>query len=425
MNAPADTSSNIPVHDPDQVHIDPYSVPLEKLDVSNPYLFEADVQWSWFKRLRDEAPVHFCAESEFGPYWSITRYEDIMTVDTSHKIFSSEPAITIRDQDDDFQLPMFIAMDRPKHDVQRKTVSPTVGADALREFEPVIRKRTQDVLDTLPVGEPFNWVDKVSIELTTRMLATLFDFPYEERSKLTWWSDLATTLPGQGMVETEDEWKEGMLGCLEYFIGLWNQRAKEAPSNNFISRLVHGEATKNMEPMEYLGNLLLLIVGGNDTTRSTMSSSVLCLDKHPEQFSQIKADPSLIPDMVSETIRWQTPLAHMRRTALEDTELGGQTIHKGDKVIMWYVSGNRDERFFDKPNDFDIHRENLRKHLSFGFGIHRCMGNRLAEMQLHTLWEEILERFDRVEVVGEPERTQSVFVKGYRGLEVILHPKTS
>ena len=422
MNAPV--KQGLPVHDPSQVSVDPYSVPLERLDVANPYLFEADVHWDWFRRLRDEAPVHYCAESEFGPYWSVTRYEDIMQVDTSHQIYSSEPAITIREQLEDFPLPMFIAMDRPKHDVQRSTVSPTVGAQALREFAPVIRERTQDVLDRLPVGEPFNWVDQVSIELTTRMLATLFDFPFEERRKLTYWSDLTTTIPGpQGMVETEDEWRQEMLGCLEYFMGMWNERALQPPANDFISRLVHGEATRNMEPMEYLGNLLLLIVGGNDTTRSTMSASVLCLDRNPEQFAQLRADPSLIPNMVSETIRWQTPLAHMRRTALEDTVLGGQTIRKGDKVVMWYVSGNRDERFFERPDDFDFHRANLRKHLSFGFGIHRCMGNRLAELQLHTLWEEILARFERIEVVGEPRRTLSVFVKGYRELPVVLHPR--
>ena len=425
MNAPAQKPVNKqPVHDPAQVDVDPYSLPLDKIDVANPYLFEANVHWDWFKRLRDEAPVHYCAESEFGPYWSITRYDDIMKVDTSHDIYSSEPVITIRDQFDDFQLPMFIAMDRPKHDIQRNTVSPAVGAEALREFAPIIRERTCDVLDNLPVGEEFDWVDKVSIELTTRMLATLFDFPFEERRKLTWWSDMTTTLPGvEGLVETEEEWKQEMLGCLEYFIGLWNQRAAEPPKNDFISRLVHGEATRDMEPMEYLGNLLLLIVGGNDTTRSTMSSSVLCLDRNRAQFEELRANPDLIPAMVSETIRWQTPLAHMRRTAKEDTELGGQTIRKGDKVVMWYVSGNRDERFFDNPNDYDFHRENLRKHLSFGFGIHRCMGNRLAELQLHTLWEEILKRFDRVEVVGEPKRTLSVFVKGYRELPVILHPK--
>jgi len=423
MNAPTDP--RIPNHDPAQVDVDPYSIPLEAIDVANPYLFEADVHERWFKRLRDEAPVHFCAESEFGPYWSITRYEEIMTVDTSHQVFSSEPAITIRDQLDDFQLPMFIAMDRPKHDVQRATVSPTVGAEALREFAPVIRKRTQEVLDHLPVGEPFNWVEHVSIELTTRMLATLFAFPFEERRKLTWWSDLATTIPGvEGMVDTEEEWQQEMLGCLEYFMGLWNERASSAPGNDFISRLVHGEATRDMEPMEYLGNLLLLIVGGNDTTRSTMSASVLCLDRNPQQFARLKADPGLIPNMVSETIRWQTPLAHMRRQALEDVELGGQTIRKGDKVVMWYASGNRDERFFDDPHAFDMDRANLRKHLSFGFGIHRCMGNRLAELQLHTLWEELLKRFERIEVVGEPRRNLSVFVKGYRELPVILHPKT-
>jgi cytochrome P450 len=406
------------------VDVDPYAIPLENIDVANPFLFEADRHWPWFKRLRDEAPVHFCRDSFFGPYWSVTRYADIMTVDTSHQVYSSEPAITIRDPLDDFELPMFIAMDRPKHDVQRGTVSPTVGGEALREFAPVIRERTCDVLDHLPVGEPFDWVERVSIELTTRMLATLFDFPFDERQKLTYWSDMSTTIPGPGgLVESEDEWKQEMLGCLQYFIGLWNQRAAEPPSNDFISRLVHGESTKDMEPMEYLGNLMLLIVGGNDTTRSTMSSSVLCLDRNPQQFADLKANPELIPAMVSETIRWQTPLAHMRRTVLEDTELAGQQLRQGDKVVMWYVSGNRDERVFERPDEYDIHRPNLRKHLSFGFGIHRCMGNRLAELQLHTLWEEILKRFERVEVVGEPERTLSVFVKGYTKLPVVLHPK--
>jgi cytochrome P450 len=418
VNAP------VPQHDPDQVDVDPYAIPLENIDVANPFLFEADRHWPWFKRLRDEAPVHFCRDSFFGPYWSVTRYADIMTVDTSHQVYSSEPAITIRDPLDDFELPMFIAMDRPKHDVQRGTVSPTVGGEALREFAPVIRERTCDVLDHLPVGEPFDWVERVSIELTTRMLATLFDFPFDERQKLTYWSDMSTTIPGPGgLVESEDEWKQEMLGCLQYFIGLWNQRAAEPPSNDFISRLVHGESTKDMEPMEYLGNLMLLIVGGNDTTRSTMSSSVLCLDRNPQQFADLKANPELIPAMVSETIRWQTPLAHMRRTVLEDTELAGQQLRQGDKVVMWYVSGNRDERVFERPDEYDIHRPNLRKHLSFGFGIHRCMGNRLAELQLHTLWEEILKRFERVEVVGEPERTLSVFVKGYTKLPVVLHPK--
>lgn len=402
---------------------DPYQLPLESIDVANPYLFAADMQGSWFKRLRDEAPVHFCADSFFGPYWSVTRYDEIMQVDTSHEIFSSEPAITIRETELEFPLPMFIAMDRPKHDEQRKVVSPVTGAANLRLFEPIIRERTIEVLDNLPLGETFDWVDRVSIELTTRMLATLFDFPFDERRKLTRWSDVATAIPGMEVIESEEQRQEELLGCLEYFTRLWNERVNLPPGNDLISMLAHGEATRNMPPKEFLGNLMLLIVGGNDTTRSTMSASVLTMHQNPDEFRKLKARPELIDNMVAETIRWQTPLAHMRRMAKVDTELGGQQIKAGDKVVMWYISGNRDERFTDNPDAFMIERPNVRKHLSFGFGIHRCMGNRLAELQLRILWEEILQRFDRVEVTGEPVRTVSSFVHGYTALPVRLHPK--
>ena len=417
-------AESAPTYTEDQAQIDPYSLPLEDINVANPYLFSHDTQGAWFKRLRDEAPVHYCAESFFGPYWSVTRYDDIMTVDTSHDVYSSEPTIVIRDPIEDFPLPMFIAMDRPKHDEQRMVVAPAVGPQNLRNFEPIIRERTIDVLEHLPVGEGFDWVEKVSIELTTRMLATLFDFPFEERSKLTYWSDVSTAIPGMGLIDTEEQRKEIMLQCLAYFTGLWNERVNAPVGNDLISMLSHGEATKDMDPVEYLGNLVLLIVGGNDTTRNTMSASVLNLDRNPEQFGKLVADQSLIPSMVAETIRWQTPLAHMRRTAKIDTELGGQQIKAGDKVVMWYISGNRDERVFERPDSFIIDRPNVRKHLSFGFGIHRCMGNRLAELQLKVLWEEILKRFERLEVVGEPERTPSSFVHGYTSLRVIAHPLT-
>jgi cytochrome P450 len=408
----------------EQVKIDPYSIPLSDIDVANPFLFSHDVHGPWFKRLRDEAPVHYCAESFFGPYWSVTGYDEIMTVDTSHDVFSSEPNIVISDPLDDFPLPMFIAMDRPKHDEQRKVVAPVTGPQNLKNFEPVIRERTIDVLENLPLGEPFNWVEKVSVELTTRMLATLFDFPFEERAKLTYWSDVTTAVPGMGLIESDDERKAIMLECLEYFTGLWNERVNAPPKGDLVSMLAHGEATKNMSPVEYLGNLLLLIVGGNDTTRNTMSASVLNLSNNPDQFQHLVANQELIPSMVAETIRWQTPLAHMRRTAKVDTELGGQQIKAGDKVVMWYVSGNRDESVFERPDDFIIDRPNVRKHLAFGFGIHRCMGNRLAELQLRVLWEEILKRFERIEVVGSPERSISTFVHGYTALPVIVHPKT-
>ena len=402
---------------------DPYLEDLADINVANAYLFQADAQGPWFKRLRDEDPVHYCPEHPLGPYWSITRYEDIMAVDTNPDAFSSEPTITIRDQEDDFQLPMFIAMDRPKHDEQRKVVNPAVGPASLQGFEPLIRERTADVLDGLPVGEPFDWVDSVSVELTTRMLATLFDFPYEDRRKLTRWSDVTTAIPGQGTIETEQQRREELLECLEYFTELWNERVNEPPRNDFVSMLAHGSATREMQPLEFLGNLILLIVGGNDTTRSSMSASVLALHQNPLEYAKLIANPDLVPSMVSETIRWQSPLAHMRRNAKVDTRLRDKTIRAGDKVIMWYWSGNRDERFFERPDEYIIDRDKVRSHLAFGFGIHRCMGNRLAEMQLRVLWEEIMRRYERIEVVGEPERTMSVFVKGYTKLPVVLHPK--
>ncbi len=401
---------------------DPYTLPLDKINIANPFLFARDVHHRWFKRLRDEAPVHYCPESFFGPYWSVTRYEDIVKVDTSHEIYSSEPAITIGDTQDSFPLPMFIAMDRPKHDEQRRVVSPVTGAENLRHFEPIIRARTIDVLESLPLRETFDWVERVSIELTTRMLATLFDFPFEERSKLTRWSDVATAVPGLGVIDSDEQRHEELMGCLAYFTELWNERVKLPVKTDLVSMLAHGEATRNMPPMEYLGNLVLLIVGGNDTTRSTMTASALALHQHPDQYTKLLANPALIDSMVAETIRWQTPLAHMRRMCKVDTELGGQTIKAGDKVIMWYVSGNRDERFMENPDAYIIDRPDVRRHLSFGFGIHRCMGNRLAELQLRVLWEEILKRFDRVEVVGDPVRTVSSFVHGFTALPVQLHP---
>jgi cytochrome P450 len=402
---------------------DPYAVPIEQIDVSRPERFVNGTHWAFFERLRKEAPVHYCPESENGPYWSVTRYKDIMYVDTHHDVFSSEGGITIGDEEEDFPLPMFIAMDPPKHDHQRKVVSPVVAPPNLAKLEHTIRERAGRILDSLPRNETFNWVDRVSIELTTQMLATLFDFPFDERRKLTRWSDVATADLESGIIDSEDQRRAELLECLEYFTHLWNERVNSPDvGTDLISMLAHGESTRNMQPMEYLGNLVLLIVGGNDTTRNSISGGVLALNQNPDQYAKLRKDLSVIPNMVSEIIRWQTPLAHMRRRALADVDLGGQHIRKGDKVLMWYISGNRDPEAIERPNDFIIDRPKARQHLSFGYGIHRCMGNRLAEMQLRILWEEIMKRFHTVELVGEPVRVRSNFVHGYTALPVRLKP---
>ena len=395
-----------------------WDIPLDELDPSRPEPFENNTQDEVFARLRKEAPVHFCKASDNGPYWSVTKFNDIMHVDTNHQIYSSEGGITISEEDPDFQLPMFIAMDPPKHDAQRKVVQGVVAPMNLAKMEGIIRERAGKILDELPRNETFNWVDRVSIELTTQMLATLFDFPFEDRRKLTRWSDVATADEQTGIIESEDQRRAELYECLDYFTRLWNERVNAPPGNDLVSMLAHGESTRNMGPQEYLGNLILLIVGGNDTTRNSITGGLLALNQNPAEYDKLRNNLSLIPNMVPEIIRWQTPLAHMRRRVLTDTELGGQKFKAGDKVIMWYVSGNRDEEAIENPNAFIIDRPKARQHLSFGFGIHRCMGNRLAEMQLRIVWEEVMKRFKFVEVVGEPVRVRSSFVKGYTDLPV-------
>ena len=402
-----------------------YALPLDKLNVAQPILFQSDTMWPYFERLRKEEPVHFCAESEFGPYWSITKYNDIMAVDTNHQVFSSDymlGGITIGGgQANVDPLPMFIAMDPPKHDIQRKIVTPVVSPANLQILAPIIRERAGKILDSLPIGESFDWVDKVSIELTAMTLATLFDFPFEQRRKLSRWSDVVTAAPGYGIVDTMEQKMQEMDEYRSFFNGLWNERVNSSePGGDLISMLAHNPATRNMEPREYFGNVVLLTVGGNDTTRNTITGSVVALNQNPDQYDKLRAQPELISSMVSETIRWQTPLAHMRRTAKEDIEFKGKTIKKGEKVVMWYVSGNRDDEVIERPNDYIIDRENPRRHISFGFGIHRCVGNRLAELQLQIIWEEIMKRFPVIEVVGEPKRSYSTFVKGYEKLDVVI-----
>jgi cytochrome P450 len=398
-----------------------YSTPLKDFHPGAPKLFQDDTLWPYFERLRKEEPVHYCTNAPIEPYWSVTKYNDIMHVDTNHGIFSSDVrngGISIRDVPVGYDWPSFIAMDQPKHSAQRKTVSPMFTPTHLDELAVLIRQRSARVLDSLPRNETFNFVERVSIELTTQMLATLFDFPWEERRKLTRWSDVSTALPKSGVVSSAEERRREMDECAATFTKLWNERVNSEPRNDLLSMMAHSDATRYMDADNLMGNLILLIVGGNDTTRNTMTGSVLALNENPDQYEKLRANPDLIDTMVPEVIRWQTPLAHMRRTALEDTELGGKTIRKGDRVVMWYVSGNRDEEVIENPNDFIIDRARPRTHLSFGFGIHRCVGMRLAELQLKIVWQEMLKRFERIEVVGEPKRVYSSFVKGYESLPV-------
>ena len=414
---------NAPVHADPREHA--YSIPLDQIDVSNPHLYQQDTWRPYFERLRREDPVHWCDRGMYGAYWSVTRYRDIMAVDTNQQAFSSDAlmgGIVLRDVPMDFRRPSFISMDPPKHDEQRKIVAPIVAPANLQNLSGTIRERAGRILDSLPRGEVFDWVDRVSIELTTQMLATLFDFPFEERRKLTYWSNVATVNTRAGTEIDSEARRNAVLDeAMQVFIGLWRERAKQPPRPDLISMLAHGEATRDLpeRPHEFMGTLMLLVVGGNDTTRNSISGGLLALNAYPEQYRKLLAHPELVTSMVPEIIRWQTPVLHMRRTAVADTELAGKTIRKGDKVAMWYVSGNRDEEAIERAEEFIIDRPRPRQHLSFGFGIHRCVGNRLAEMQLTILWEEILKRgWPMIEVMGPPVRVYSNLLRSISSLPV-------
>ncbi len=398
------------------------ATPLDDFQVADIALFTSDTHWPWFERLRREDPVHWCPESEYGPYWSVTRFNDIIAVDGNHGVFSSSSelgGIAIVDSPEPHRTTSFIGLDPPDHEIERKVVTPMFSTDSMTTLAPLIRERAAAILDELPIGEPFDFVDRVSVELTSQMLATLFDFPFEHRRLLPRASDLILAVPGpDSTVASEAERQAELFATVTRFIELWNQRQGAAPRNDLISMLANDPATGGQDPYAYVGNLILLIVAGSDTTRHSISGALLAMNENPDAYRRLRETPALLESAVPEIIRWQSPVAHMRRTALADYELGGKTIRKGDKVVMWYVSGNRDETAIDNPGAFVIDRPRPRQHVAFGFGIHRCVGSRLAEMQLRIVWEEILKRFPFIEIVDEPRRLRSNFVKGYESMPV-------
>jgi cytochrome P450 len=401
--------------------------PLAPIDVSRPELYAEDRWQEPFRQLRAQAPIQYVPDSAFGPYWSVSTYKPIVYIEALPKIFSSSwehGGIGIAGsvgtpKENEPRMPMFIAMDPPYHTAQRRTIAPSFGPSEVAEMRAEVQARTAAVLDSLPIGEAFDWVEKVSIELTTGMLAKLFDFPWERRHKLTYWSDMGGDVELMTSPEGHLRRNAAMMEMGGAFAELWQHKVAN-PGKDLISVMLRSDAMNHMSEQEFIGNLILLIVGGNDTTRNSMSAYAWGLAQFPEERARLEADPSLIPNAVQELIRWQTPLAHMRRTVEEDTEVDGVAMKKGDKVVMWYISANRDESVFKDPDRIIVDRENARRHLSFGYGIHRCVGARVAELQLCTLLEEMAKRRLRVSPIGEPERVPACFVHGYKSMQVKL-----
>jgi cytochrome P450 len=416
--------------EPREVRDGPLPIELaDPLDVTQPQLYTEHRWHEPFRKLRAESPIYYCENGRFGPYWSISTYKPIQYVEALPKIFSSswekggitvvgDPAALVEGE---VRMPMFIAMDPPQHAAQRRTVAPAFTPSMIDVMAIETRARTGALLDSLPVGEPFDWVQKVSIELTTGMLAKLFDFPWEDRDNLTRWSDALGDVEAFNTLEQRHQRLATAMEMGMAFNAVWESKKGQPQTPDLISTMLHSDAMSHMSEGEFMGNLILLIVGGNDTTRNSMSAYAWGLAQYPDERAKLEANPALIPNAVQELIRWQTPLAHMRRTATEDHEIDGQMIRAGDRLALWYISANRDESVFGTDADkIVVDRENARRHLSFGYGIHRCVGARVAELQLVTLLEEMAKRRLRANPIGQPKRVPACFVNGYKSMMVSL-----
>ena len=396
---------------------------IPSIDTNRPELFRDDVWQPLFAKLRAEDPVHYCAESRHGPYWSITRHADVFAVDNDPQTFSSSYLLGgVQIADDD--RPNVITMDAPEHTARRKALTPVVSPKNLVRFEGLIRERARTVLDGLPRGVEFDWVQNVSVELTSMMLATLFGHPVEDRQRLIHWSDVTTAdiNDPDSPISTEEQ-RMGVLGEFHVFMNeLVERRRNEPLGSDVISLLAHNEDFIKASPEEKTATFAILLVAGNDTTRNSMSGGLWGISQNPGQMELLKSRPNLITNAIAEMIRFQTPVLLLRRTATRDVEMHGRQILKGEKVVMWYISANRDETVFDDADHVRVDRENARQHLAFGMGPHRCLGSRLAELQLRILWEEILARDLYIEVLGPPTYAYSAMVRTVQSLPVKIKP---
>jgi linalool 8-monooxygenase len=312
-----------------------------------------------------------------------------------------------------------IMMDPPHHVQNRRVVAPGFTPQKLDDLTPRIQERAREILCNIEGKDEVEFISSVAAELPIQMLAELFGIDQELRHKLFEWSNIIIGGDDPDIVVSPEQVRTAIMELVTFGMEQYEQR-KEKPGNDLISMLVHTKV--NGQPVDlgdYLSTLLLLVVAGNETTRNSISGGILALSENPEEKRKLLEDPSLIPAAVDEIIRWVHPVIYMRRTATEDTMIGEQAVKKGDKLALWYMSGNRDEDKWEDPFVFNVSRQGTR-HLSFGYGQHLCIGWRLAEIQLRVLLEELLIRYPNIAVKGEVNRMKTNFLNSIKSMQVTL-----
>ncbi len=419
----------------------------ERLSLSYPDTFQdLPKVHDIFSRLRAEDPVAWCPEPWGGPgFWSITKYDDIQFVGKSPELFGSDAdlgGITLPSnemirtrlkeegrtpvlEDSAEELRQFeggksmISMDPPAHVQHRRMVAPGFTPQKLTALALQIRNRASELLDRIKDEKEVEFVSSVAAELPIQMLAELLAIDQSMRHKLFEWSNIIIGGDDPDVVISQEQVRQAIMELAMFAMQVYQER-KEDPGEDLISMLVHSEI--DGEPLaiqDYLSAMILLVVAGNETTRNSISGGIWALSEHPEEKQKLLDNPSLIPSAVAEIIRWVHPVIYMRRTAVADGMIAEQKIKKGDKLAMWYISGNRDEDQWADPFEFNVTREGPR-HLSFGHGQHLCIGWRLAEMQLTIVLEEVLSRFPDIRVSGEVNRLRSNFLNSPKTMQVVL-----
>ncbi|MEX1153624.1 cytochrome P450 [Parvibaculum sp.] len=403
-----------------------------KPDLKNPDLYMRDEHHEVFRKLRTEEPVYWNPEADAAGFWAITRYDDIEAISKNPALFSSaknngghrifnENEIDGNDTD-----ASMISMDPPEHAAYRRMVTPGFVPKRITGMEERIRARVTRLLDNLPKTGEAEFISAVAAALPIEVLAELFGVPQSDGAKLFEWSNATVGEDDPELRVSDDYMRHCVMEMAGYAAGLWQQRL-EKPGEDLISMLAHSRpGGETMNFPTYIGTFILLVVAGNETTRNSISGGLLALSQNPQERQKLLEDPSLIPSAVQEIVRWVSPVLHMRRTATADTEIRGRKIAKGDKIVMWYASANRDEAAFEEPYRFDVARytrPDAPTQLGFGAGQHFCLGSRLAELQLKILFEELLRRFPDIHVAGPVRRLRSNFISGIKEMPVRYTPE--